>query len=91
MPTEEGNPFRAANIDLVVDRGMGGKETAIEMRKMDPTMPIIVASGYSNDPVMAAPREYQFTDSISKPFRAAQLIEKLEHHLQLGEEHNPKG
>jgi DNA-binding response OmpR family regulator len=79
---EEGSPFSAAVLDLVIDRGMGGRETVVAMRKSDPTMPILVVSGYCNDPVMAAPRDYQFTDSLSKPFRSALLVAKLEYHLQ---------
>lgn len=62
---------------------MDGKETAIELRKLNPTMPILVVSAYSHDPVMAAPREYQFTDSLCKPFQSAVLIAKLEYYLHL--------
>lgn len=78
----EGTPFNAAILDLIVDQGMGGKEAAIELRKSSPALPIIAASGYSTDPIMASPRDFGFTDSIGKPFRAAQLIAKLEYHLQ---------
>ena len=79
---EEGNPYNAAILDLIIDRGMGGKETVIEIRKLFPDMPVIAISGYSSDPVMANPNDFQFTDSICKPFAAATLIMKLEKYLQ---------
>jgi len=79
---EAGTPFAAAILDLIIDRGLGGTDTVAEMRKQNPTMPILVVSGYSNDPVMAAPEKYQFTDCIRKPFRSPLLIGKLEYHLQ---------
>ncbi len=79
---EAGTPFAAAILDLIIDRGLGGRDTVVEMRKQNPTMPILVVSGYSNDPVMAAPKDFQFTDCIRKPFRSALLIGKLEYHLQ---------
>jgi CheY-like chemotaxis protein len=79
---EEGHPVNAAILDLVIDQGMGGRETAVEIRKLNPKVPILVVSGYSNDPVMAAPKDYLFTDSLPKPFRSAHLIAKLEYHLQ---------
>jgi len=85
LADEEGKPVRAAILDLIIDRGMGGRETAAELRKLNPAMPILVVSGYSNDPVMAAPREYQFNDSLSKPFQSALLVSKLEYHMQKAE------
>ena len=80
---QEGNPFDAVILDLVVNNGMDGIQTALGLHKMKCTVPIIAASGYSHHPVMAAPGEYYFTDCINKPYRPAQLIGKLEFLLQL--------
>ncbi len=44
-------------------------------------IPIFVASGYADDPVMAAPTDFGFTASICKPFLRAQLGHLLSKHL----------
>lgn len=73
--------FSAMIFDLTVPGGMGGIETASEIKKMDPSIPVFVSSGYSEDPAMANPREYGFTDSIRKPFQISELAEMLEKHI----------
>ena len=45
-------------------------------------MPIFLVSGYAHDPIMAAPNEHGFTDSLCKPFSRDQLIALLEKHCQ---------
>jgi CheY-like chemotaxis protein len=52
---------------------MGGRETIAELRKVDPVLPVIVASGYADDPIMKNPSSYGFTGSIPKPFTIAEL------------------
>ena len=79
---EEETPFDAVILDLLVPKGMGGLETVSEIRKLNETIPVIVASGYLNEPVMAAPEDYQFTAGICKPFRPAQILAKVEYHVQ---------
>ena len=76
-----GNPFAAVILDLTIPGGMGGKEVAEEIRKFDGNVPLFVASGYANDPVVAHPKEYGLTASISKPFEKAELMELLEGHI----------
>jgi two-component system, cell cycle sensor histidine kinase and response regulator CckA len=68
-------------IDLTVPGGMGGKDTVKAVREMSGTIPIFVASGYADDPIMKNPSGYGFTASISKPFRKAELAEMLNRHL----------
>ncbi len=62
-------------LDLTIPGGMGGKEAITEIRKLDAKLPVFVASGYAEDPVMAHPSDHGFTASISKPFRKAELVE----------------
>jgi PAS domain S-box-containing protein len=79
--TEEsaaGRTIAGMILDLTVPGGVGGIETVAEIRKLNPTMPVFVASGYSQDPAMSSPAEYGFTDSICKPFRRVELAEMLE-------------
>jgi CheY-like chemotaxis protein len=74
-------PIVAMMFDLTVAGGMGGKEAIGEIRKLGATMPIFVASGYADDPVMARPRDFGFTDSIEKPFTSKELSRMLNAHL----------
>ncbi|MBD3346711.1 MAG: PAS domain S-box protein [Chitinivibrionales bacterium] len=76
---------RAMILDLTIPGAMGGKEAVGEIRTIDPTLPVFVASGYSEDPIMANPSKYDFTASIPKPFRKAELAEVFEKYLKMME------
>jgi CheY-like chemotaxis protein len=60
-------------FDLTIPGGMGGKEAISEIRKRDPDIPVFVASGYAEDPIMSDPAAYGFTASLTKPFRLIEL------------------
>ena len=77
----DGRPFAAVVADLTVPGGMGGKETAAALRRIDPAVRVIVSSGYSDDPVMSAFRLYGFDDAVPKPWTPAQLSEVLQRAL----------
>jgi CheY-like chemotaxis protein len=68
-----GRPFSASILDLTIPGGIGGKETAVAMRKINSNSIIIVSSGYSEDPVISNPTENGFTDRIIKPYRKEDL------------------
>jgi len=68
-----GRPFHLAILDLTVQGGWGGVETVRVLRRIEPGMKAIVASGYSQDPVMADFRGYGFCGVIRKPFRIDEL------------------
>jgi len=68
-------------LDLVIPGGMGGKDAAAEIQKLTPHIPVFVISGYSDDPVMVNPREYGFTDGLSKPFLIKDLADMLGKYL----------
>ena len=74
---ESGKPFDSVIMDLTIPGGMGGREAVAELLKIDPSIKVIVASGYSNDPVMASYREYGFSGVLGKPFRIEELSEIL--------------
>jgi PAS domain S-box-containing protein len=75
---ESARPFSAAILDLTVPGGMGGKETIKELHKIDPAVKAIVASGYSNDPVLARHEEYGFKGVLAKPFKIEELGKVLQ-------------
>jgi PAS domain S-box-containing protein len=77
------SPFKAVIMDLTIPGGMGGREAVEKLRLNDAsaTLPAFVSSGYSDDPVMADPTAFGFTDKIQKPFRKGNLSELLEKHL----------
>ncbi len=79
--SHKGGMLAGALLDLTIPGGMGGKETIVLMRKSFPDLPIFALSGYSEDPVMAKPWLYGFTDSIRKPFRKRELEEMLDKHM----------
>jgi CheY-like chemotaxis protein len=56
---------------------MGGREAAAEILTLDPAARLVVASGYSNDPVMARCHEFGFRAAISKPYQLTELREVI--------------
>lgn len=69
----EGSPIDLTIMDLTIPGGMGGKEAIRKLLALDPQARVIVASGYSNDPVMANYLDYGFADMLSKPFDLREL------------------
>lgn len=68
--------FDAIVLDLTIPGGMGGRETLSKLLVIDPQVKAIVASGYSNDPILVTFQQYGFCGAIAKPYRAEQL-----HHI----------
>jgi signal transduction histidine kinase/CheY-like chemotaxis protein len=70
---ESGSPVDLVIMDLTIPGGMGGKEAAQLLLKDDPAARLIVASGYSNDPVLAEYKKYGFRAAVAKPFSLKEL------------------
>lgn len=75
---EAGQPFGAVILDLTIKGGRGGRDTIKRLKELDPDIRAIVASGYSNDPVMANFRKYGFLDALNKPYQLRDLKKSLE-------------
>lgn len=75
---DQGRPFHAVVMDLVVPDGMGGKEAVRKMLSIDPKAKVIVSSGYSDDRVMASYREFGFVGVLPKPYELKELREVLD-------------
>lgn len=74
---EAGSPFDLVILDLTIPGGMGGKETMSKLREIDPDVRAIVASGYSDDPIMSNFGEYGFKGVIEKPYEIEDLVVAL--------------
>ena len=64
-------------LDLTIKGGMGGRETIKQLLEFNPDIRAIVASGYSNDPVMANFRQYGFLDALHKPYQLSDLKKSI--------------
>jgi PAS domain S-box-containing protein len=69
----DGSPMDLVIMDLTVPGGMGGREAVQEILSINPKAKVVVASGYSNDPVMANFKKYGFRAAIAKPFQFTEL------------------
>ncbi len=74
----DNRPFDAVVLDLTVPGGMGGEETMMRLREMDPNVKGIVVSGYAENPVLKNFHEYGFMDAIAKPFSFDELKSVLD-------------
>ena len=74
----KGERFDVVLMDLTIPGGMSGKSAVKRLRALDPSAKVVVASGYSHDPVMANYREYGFCGALAKPFRIEQLAQALQ-------------
>lgn len=72
---EKNKEINALLLDLTIQGGLGGKDIIDEILKINKSIPVIVTSGYADDPIIANPQKYGFTASISKPFGRNELDE----------------
>ena len=75
---EEGRRFNIAVMDLTVPHGMGGAETIKRLRQKDTAIRAVVASGSSDNPVVARHQEYGFDRVLPKPYVMDDLMRVLE-------------
>ncbi|MDA3810546.1 MAG: PAS domain S-box protein [Spirochaetaceae bacterium] len=69
-------------FDLTIPGGMSGKDAIAQIRNNDKEIPVFVASGYAEDPILANPGNYGFTSSINKPFLIKDLAELLNKYIK---------
>ncbi|MCL7488160.1 MAG: PAS domain S-box protein [Desulfobulbaceae bacterium] len=78
---DQGKRFDLVIMDLTIPGGMGGKEAVGHIRTLDKEARVLVASGYSNDPVMSSYRDYGFCGSVIKPFMLRELAVSVQNAL----------
>ncbi|MBM3855226.1 MAG: response regulator, partial [Verrucomicrobia bacterium] len=66
-------PYDAVIMDLTVVGGMGGEECFEELRKLDPEVRAIVASGYDNEDMARQFLDKGFLGYLAKPYRVTDL------------------
>lgn len=67
------HPYDLVIMDLTIPGAMGGKEAIKLLKESYPDARAVVASGYSNDPVMSDYTNYGFCGYIKKPFNINEL------------------
>ncbi len=76
---EKNNPYALVIMDLTIPGGMGGKEAVKELLLFDPKAKVVVASGYSNDPVLANYKDHGFKARVTKPY----TVENITHVIDM--------
>jgi PAS domain S-box-containing protein len=74
----DGHPFHSLILDLSVSQGFGGKEIIDQLRKIDPDVKAIIASGYSHDEVVLKHRDFGFSGALTKPFTVDELRKAID-------------
>ena len=74
---DQDKPFDLALMDLTIPGDVGGEETLVALRQIDPNLQAIVSSGYSQNPIMANHVAYGFQGIIPKPYGQEQLAAVL--------------
>ncbi len=75
---QTGRPFDVVMLDLTIVGGMGGRETVLRLKEIDPGVRAIASSGYSDDPVMNDCSAYGFRDILIKPYQRKDLSRVLD-------------
>lgn len=65
--------FDALIVDLTVSGGEGGAQAMTRLRRIDPGVKVIVASGHHYDEVMLNYRDHGFVGAIVKPFTRGEI------------------
>ncbi len=65
---ENGSTYSLVITDLMVQQGMGGKETAKKILSMDSHAKLLLCSGDTTNPVMIKHKDYGFLETLSKPY-----------------------
>jgi len=81
---QQGRPYDLVILDLTIPNGMCGRETMLNLRRLDPKVLAIVSSGYRDDPVMQDHTAYGFTAALPKPYQVEGLLQIVNGALAVG-------
>jgi two-component system, cell cycle sensor histidine kinase and response regulator CckA len=92
---EAGTPFMAVILDLEIEDGMGGRDTAREILALDPDAHLVISSGNHHDPAITDFKSYGFCCVMPKPYLLSDISKVLAHLANLLKvtkpERNPLG
>jgi CheY-like chemotaxis protein len=77
-----GRPFDLVILDLTVPDGMGGKEAFEKLRKADPSVKVVISSGFTEDPMMTDYAKHGLAGILAKPYRISDIKALLEKMIQ---------
>ncbi|HPM34888.1 MAG TPA: hypothetical protein PLE16_09850, partial [Spirochaetota bacterium] len=60
-----------------------GKDAVLLLKEISPGTFFFATSGNSDNLVISRPQDYNFTASISKPFRKSELVQLLSKHIKI--------
>ncbi len=79
------SPFDIVILDLTVPGGMGGEQAMQLLLEADPGVRAIVASGFSESPVLANYQEYGFRGMAMKPYEPSDIVAAVRNVLSKAE------
>jgi len=69
--------FHLLFTDIVMPRGLNGRELADEARKLRPELPVLFTSGYADNALVHQGRVDSGVNLLSKPYRRLDLATKI--------------
>lgn len=69
-----GRAFSAVIVDLTAQAGLGGLETLDRLKRLDPTVPALVLTGWAHEHVVWDCIRAGFDEHLAKPFASSALI-----------------
>ena len=73
----KGNNYKLAILDFTISGEIGGKETVLKLRELDPKLKTIVSSDHSNDQIISEYKKHGFHGCVSKPYKFSVLSEVI--------------
>ncbi|MDZ7770440.1 MAG: response regulator [Woeseiaceae bacterium] len=73
----EGSTFDLLFTDVVMPGGMNGRQLADEATRLQPGLPVLFTSGYTESAIMRDGALPEGTTLLSKPYRRADLASKI--------------
>ncbi len=74
---EQSDDFDLLFTDVVMPRGMNGRQLAEKARALRPALPVLFTSGYTDDAVLNSGRPGDGVHLLHKPYRLSELAEAI--------------
>ncbi len=84
----ESGPFDLVFSDVVMPGEMNGVALAQEIRRLSPTTPILMTTGYNDQMALEGPQA-EAMDVLGKPYKPADLVERVQAALRNGARTGP--